>query len=148
MSSLKNRLSDDEIAEISRASATELSKLLASNPDIDRVSVHLDGTDMILPAIALRLLRDLLAEMAQGNTVTVVPRHAELTTQEAASLLNVSRPFLIKLLEQGRIPYMKVGTHRRIMHSDLAAYQAEQKRSANALLDELVEEAQEQDLGY
>lgn len=66
-------------------------------PKAERAHVRLDGHELILPRQALALVRDLLAEMAQGNAVTIVPTHAELTTQEAANILNVSRPYLVKL---------------------------------------------------
>jgi len=112
-------LPDTEAINLARASAGELSRLLGENPDVDRAQVRLDGHDLILPRQALSLLRDLLTEMAQGNAVTVVPTHAELTTQEAANILNVSRPYLVKLLENDVIPYTKTGTHRRIRYQIL-----------------------------
>jgi excisionase family DNA binding protein len=82
----------------------------------------MDGHDLILPRQALILLSDLLADMAQGNAVTVVSMRAEMTTQQAADILNVSRPYLVKLLEQGELDFTKVGTHRRIRFEDLMAY--------------------------
>ena len=141
VSSAEKQLPNTEMAEISRASAVELSRLLADRPDIDRVRVKLDGYDLIVPKMALELLRDLLSEMAQGNAVTVVPRHAELTTQEAANLLNVSRPFLVALLESNEIPFRKIGTHRRVRYEDLLAYQRERSTRSQSALDELTKAA-------
>lgn len=148
MSSAEQQLPSTEMAEISRASAVELSRLLADRPDSDRARVKLDGYDLIVPKMALELLRDLLSEMAQGNAVTVVPRHAELTTQEAANLLNVSRPFLVALLESNEIPFRKIGTHRRVLYEDLLAYQREQSARSQSALDELTQQAQDLDMGY
>ncbi len=139
---------DHEAAALARASATELSKLLSRQPETDRARVQLDGTDLILPRQALVLLRDLLAEMAQGNAVTIMPTHAELTTQEAANILNVSRPHLVKLLERGDIDFCRVGTHRRIRYQDLLTYKAERDQLSQKALDALTEQAQDLGMGY
>lgn len=96
----------------------------------------------------MALLRDLLVEMAQGNAVTIVSIHAELTTQEAANILNVSRPHLVKLLEDGGIPFVKTGAHRRIRYQDLIAYRELRDQESRATLDELTAQAQEYDMGY
>jgi excisionase family DNA binding protein len=143
-----DRLPDAETTALARASATELSKLLARIPEADRARVQLDGTDLILPRDVLALLRDILTEMAQGNAVTIVPTHAELTTQAAADILNVSRPHLIKLLEEERIPFTRTGTHRRIRYQDLMAYKAERDRKSREAMEELAKQAQDLDMGY
>lgn len=137
-----------ELTRLARASATELSQLLRERPDSDRAHIKLDGANLVLPRQALVLLRDLLTEMAQGNAVTILPTHAEVTTQEAANMLNVSRPHLVKLLEEGAIPFTRVGTHRRIRLQDLLAYKRQQEEASEAALQELADQAQDLDMGY
>jgi len=101
-----------------------------------------------VPREAFDLFLEILGQMANGNAVTIVPVHAELTTQEAADLLNVSRPFLIGLVEEGKLPCRKVGTHRRIRYADVLAYQAADAAERAAVLDELTAEAEKHGLGY
>jgi excisionase family DNA binding protein len=141
-------LPDSEAATLAHASAGELSHLLLTLPEAERASVKLDGHDLILPRQALALLRDILVEMAQGNAVTIVPTHAELTTQEAANILNVSRPHLVKLLNDDVIAYSKTGTHRRIRYQDLMTYKAKREQRSMDALDALTEQAQHLDMGY
>jgi excisionase family DNA binding protein len=91
------------------------------------VSLHLEGEQSLrapLPKPAFRLLIEVLSQMARGNVVAVTPIQADLTTQQAAELLGVSRPHLVKLLEGGHLPFRKVGAHRRVQFADLAAYRA------------------------
>ena len=101
-----------------------------------------------LPTSALRLLVDILAELADGNAVKVVPIHAELTTQEAADMLNVSRPHLVKLLESGALPFHKAGKHRRVRFADLMAFKVERDRASAQAMADLARQAQELRLGY
>jgi excisionase family DNA binding protein len=101
-----------------------------------------------IPASAFRLLNDILTQMAQGNAVTIIPIHAELTTQQAADILNVSRPFLIEQLEKNIIPHRKVGTHRRILFQHLMHYKREMDRKRQESLQQLTQQAEELDMGY
>ena len=109
-----------------------------------------DGSEQTLeiPKSAYQLLIDILSQMAQGNAVTLIPIHAELTTQEAADLLNVSRPYLVKLLESKQIPFHKVGRHRRIRFEDLMNYKNQIDGDRMQALDELAAQAQELEMGY
>lgn len=96
-----------------------------------------------VPAAAIAVLRDILKFMSQGHGLTLFPRLAEVTTVEAAEILNVSRPYVIKLLEEGAMPYRKVGRHRRIHLRDLLAYKQESDRRSDEAMNELVALSQE-----
>ena len=132
-------------ARIAKTSSRRLAPFLNRN-----LLVRLADTDetVELPAAAVRVLVDLLSAMAEGNAVTLIPIHAELTTQQAADLLGVSRPFLIKQLENDAIPYRKVGTHRRVLFSDLMAYKRTMHSKRLETLDELAAQAQKLDMDY
>jgi excisionase family DNA binding protein len=106
------------------------------------------GDEVALPARVVEVLRAVLEQLAQGNVVTVVPAHTELTTQQAADLLNVSRPYLVQLLEDGTIPHRKVGPRRRIRLADLLSYMRSEEERRRETLAELTREAQELGLGY
>lgn len=95
-----------------------------------------------------KLLSELLNEMAQGHAVALLPLEENLTTQQAADIVGVSRPFLISLLEQGQIPFHKVGSHRRITLTDVLNFKVENKRKRLEVLAELTEQAQEWGMGY
>jgi len=101
-----------------------------------------------LPAIAVDLLVEVLSQVGQGHSVTLVAKHGEMTTQQAADLLGVSRPFLVGLLDSGAMPSRRVGSHRRVKTTDVMAYRESTRRRRRVALDELAREAQELRLGY
>jgi len=129
-----------------------LDRFLRERPDAGEATVRLVAdetkTTVEIPGEALRLLVDVLAQIANGNAVTVAPVHAELTTQQAADLLNVSRPYLVKLLEEGKIPHRRVGNRRRVMLSDLIAYKRIDEVERSTIADQLTAEAQRLGLDY
>lgn len=134
---------------IARESGRYLSRFARRNrPLTVRVTDAEQEQPIELPAGAVALLMDILEAMAAGRGVTVVPENAELTTVQAADLLNVSRPYLIRLLESNAIPHRKVGKHRRIRMEDVMTYKQRIDGEREAVLDRLVAEAQEHGLGY
>ena len=107
-----------------------------------------DAVTVEVPTGAAAAFKDVLEAMAAGRGVTVVPENTELTTTQAAAALNVSRPYLIKLLDEGVILHRKVGSHRRIPLDDLLAYKNRVYRERQAVLEELTKEAQREGYGY
>ncbi len=137
--------------QLSRASSQFLASHLPLRTGACRlrlVSDDIPGEEIEIPASALHLLIDVLAQMAQGNAVTLMPIQAELTTQEAADLLQVSRPHLVKLLETGQIPFHRVGRHRRVRLQELMAYKQQIDTARSQVLDELVAQAETLGMGY
>ncbi len=135
--------------------ARESSRLLATHKLGKQSSVRIqllaDGEEaetVAVPASALRLFLHLLVEMSQGNAVTLIPTHAEMTTQQAADLLRVSRPYLVKLLDEGKIPCRTVGKYRRVRFDDLMAYKRKDDEARAKILDQLTADAQELGMGY
>ena len=138
---------DRELAiKSSRSLVGHLSTLSEARLSVMTKDVTID--QVLLPKPALKLLVDLLSEMASGNAVTLIPVHAELTTQQAADLIQVSRPFLVSLLDRKEIPFRKVGTHRRVLFKDLMAYKQAIDAKRSDALDELTKQAQDLNLGY
>lgn len=141
------------ISETDKQVAQEASRALSRLSGLGRVHVEAEAANkvrqtFVLPATAVRLLTDMLTHLAEGRSVFVMPENAELTTQQAADLLNVSRPHLVKLVETGTLPHHKVGTHRRVLLRDVLSYRATRTGEARAAMDELAAQAQELEMGY
>jgi len=143
---------DDRTAAQAAAAVSELGRFMRESPNLADAVVKLKADDnnaeLELPGEALRLLVDVLAEIANGNAVTIAPVHAELTTQQAADLLNVSRPYLVKLLEDERIPFRPVGNRRRVQLQNLLAFKRIDDRERDAIADKLTAEAEVLGLDY
>lgn len=128
-----------------------LAAFLATRLETQQIQIFDDKNQahrVELPTSALRLLVDILAELAEGNAVKVVPVHAELTTQEAADMLNVSRPHLVKLLEEGALPFHRAGKHRRVRFADLMQFKAQRDQASEDAMAALAKQAQELGMGY
>ncbi|EJL88840.1 helix-turn-helix domain-containing protein [Pantoea sp. BIGb0393] len=124
----------------------DLATYLSTKLETQKISiqdVHNETHYIELPTSALTLLMSVLGELAVGNAVQVVPVHAELTTQEAANILNVSRPHLVKLLEEGQIPYHKTGRHRRVLFADLMNFKEKRAQESNDAMQALADQGQE-----
>lgn len=139
--------------KVAQDSAKKLTSILSevSHPKSINILVERDDQTVetiAIPVSAIEVLSRLLSEVGKGNAVTLLPVHAELTTQQAAELLKVSRPFLIERLEEGTIPFRKVGTHRRILLQDLLDYQRSTERNRLKSLEELASQAQDLKMGY
>jgi excisionase family DNA binding protein len=141
--------SDAEKA-LAKESSRQLAPLIQTDRHSTSISILEDelGQKIVVPNVAISLLLEILTQMAQGNAVTLMPYHAELTTQQAADLLNVSRPFLVKLLESGELAHRMVGKHRRVLLQDVMKYKENIDRARNETLNELVAQAQELNMGY
>ncbi|MGA6168874.1 helix-turn-helix domain-containing protein [Streptomyces sp. NPDC012600] len=139
------KLPDDK-KEAANHALAQVRTYLAEHQEASQVRVSVQGENsepLILPREAVELLASLLAHLGAGRAVSVVPSDAELTTQQAADMLNVSRPFLIGLLEAGEIEYRTVGTHRRITASSLLEYKRQDDHRRRLVADELTQLGQE-----
>ena len=135
--------------ELARASGQRLAPLARlGRPLTIRVRDSGREETIELPVEAVKLLVEILEDMASGRAVTIVSRNAEVTSQQAADFLNVSRPFLIQLLEEKKLPFRMVGTHRRVRFEDVLRYKEGIDAGRRKVLDALAAEAQELDMGY
>jgi excisionase family DNA binding protein len=146
---LPNLPTEQEIA-LAKEGSRELSMVMTTPEETQEITVCMGHSEqrVHLPASAVQMLMDILVNISQGNAVQVVPVHAELTTQQAADILMVSRPYLVKLLDEQKIEHRKVGSHRRIRYNDLLKFKEQEERARKAVLDQLTAEAQELDMGY
>jgi excisionase family DNA binding protein len=145
------RPSPDTAAEAGEAARSLASLLRRRKGTSQHLTIVADGdreASVTVPRAAFELFVRLLGEMANGNAVTIVPVHAELTTQQAAELLNVSRPYVVKLLEDGKIPFRTVGTRRRVRFEDLVCFKQQDDADREKVLDDLTAEAQRLGLEY
>ncbi len=138
-----------EDVELARASGQRLAPLVRAGRSLTlRVRDAGQEQTIELPASAAKLLMTILEDMASGHAVTVVPRNAEYTTQQAADFLDVSRPFLVQLLEKRKLPFRLVGSHRRISFEDVLRYKENTDSERRKMLDQLTAEAQDLKMGY
>jgi len=145
----KTTKSDQKIA-LSSIEKLAKSEEKATKNKSNVVKLKIQGSDELvsIPLKALKLLTSILSNMAEGKSIALMPTDAEVSTQQAAEILNVSRPHVIKLLEKGNIPYRKVGSHRRILLQDILEFEPKFKKKRRKQLNKLVEEAQKLNLGY
>jgi len=140
----------DVNAEIAERAARRIQDYLANHPDEDLIEALGEVGDnddaLIIPRATAILFTQILGELAQGRGVRIIPRDAELTTQQAADALNVSRPYLIGLLESGRIPFRRVGRHRRITFDALMEYKRHDDLERRTAADELAQITEELDM--
>lgn len=149
MSSNIVKLPTNEDIEQAKLSSRTLSKF----HNDDRVTMSIEGSSgksetVVLPGIAMQMLLDILSDISQGKAISVIPYEAELSTQQAAHMLNVSRPHLVKLLEENEIPHRKVGSHRRVYVKDVLEYKEKITKARKESLKNLAELSQSLDMGY
>ena len=144
---LVSSIPSKEDVNLARGAKKVLAPRLSSTSPFDLRAINpLKEPSIKIPAQAAHLLVQILDEMSRGNAVKLIPVHAELTTQEAADLLNVSRPTLIRLLDEGKIKFHRVGTHRRVPFQSALAYKRHIDSGRKAALAELAAYDQELDI--
>lgn len=113
-----------------------------------KIKLEETGEQITIPETAFSILVEVLSNMSEGKSLTILTAETELSTQKAAEILKVSRPHLVKLLETGILPFRKVGSHRRILLYDLIKYDEKLKNNREKQLTFLAKQAQELNLGY
>lgn len=136
----------DVDSEVAGRTARRIRDYLSSHQDEDPLEIHVEGVDnevLVVPRVGAAMFAQVMSTLASGQGVTVVPSAAQLTTQQAADLINVSRPYLIGLLESGKIEFTKVGRHRRVPFAALMEYKRHADQHARAAADEMGDLGQE-----
>lgn len=150
----RDRLIPPPMSETETAMVRAAERLIMASLDHSRAAIiTIESDDGSTPSVkvppqVLRVLGQALGHMARNEPVTLMPEKQEFSTVEAANFLNVSRPFVIKEIEAGRLPHRMVGTHRRILFADLLAYAARMRAQQQAALDRMAENARELGLEY
>ncbi|MBT0813099.1 helix-turn-helix domain-containing protein [Litoribacter ruber] len=144
LNDIKKPSKDEQMVALEsyNALASMLSQLRSDNPEIE---IEETQKKIKIPMEALKLFAKVLKAMGQGKPISIVPMATELTTQAAAEFLGCSRPHFVKLLEEGKIPFTKIGKHRRVKFEDVAEYKAVQKKNQEALLQDIMKS--DEDLG-
>lgn len=145
-------LADTALAQREGALLLEVSRTIgkpSAGPLMGEFLIEKKAVQLHIPIAAMQMLIEIMQQMAQGKPVSIIPSNAELTTQQAADFLNVSRPYFVKLLEENKLPFKKVGTRRRVMFRDLIEFKTHDLARRNKVADELTELSQEiaNDLG-
>ncbi|MFC0128152.1 helix-turn-helix domain-containing protein [Ralstonia solanacearum] len=151
VSAITQVLPSEEDVTLAREARRALAAVLEAGAGVRQVDFR-DGSGHVqtvrMPASALQLLQDVLDQIEKGCAVSIVPTHTELTTQEAAQMLGVSRPFFVQMVERGDIPFHKIGTHRRVRYRDVVDYKRRLDAQRHQALEELAAQAQALDMGY
>jgi len=126
------------------AGQKEISDLKNNVFRVDKIKIVTpEGLQMEVPYTIFCLLKEMLEVLSNGDSLTIIPMDKELTTQQAADILNVSRPYFIKLLENNQIPYKTTGKHRKVSMYDLIEYKTKREGLRKDKLNELSEISQE-----
>lgn len=144
----KTTREDQRLAKASFDKLRKASQKLSQKGKSIEVTLEHNHESLHLPSKAIRLLSTIISNMAAGKSMALILSDSTVGTQEAADYMEVSRPYVVRLLEKGEIPFSKVGTHRRIKVSDLVAYQKKMKATRKKQLNLLAQQAQELNLGY
>ena len=141
---LKQKASPESVLlpEKEQESIAQLAQILSRESAQPKL-VTSNREEILIPESVCNILRQAVQAMASNQAFSIVRYNRELTTQQAANILNVSRPFIVKLLDEGAIPYIKVGSHRRIRFKDLIIYKEHRDSKRRKLLDQLIEMTEE-----